>query len=610
LTDPADPVVRSRLGDIPFYAVEAPGPFWAGLVFRVGRCDEVAATTGITHLVEHLLMPARVYTDADCNATVDTMYASIWAFGEQSEVRRFLEDVVARIHALPVDRLELERGILEAEEGATGWSGVRQALALRFGPVGPGLAGYGDLGLPRITADEARRWTTERFTSGNVVLAATDSTFEIDLDLPPGPARPLPELRPIPYVEYPSFYASGAPGSLVVSLVAERSTAFTNGLWILERRLRDRLRFELGIAYDLDVDFQPLTARASHAWVAADAGQANGEQWLSEALATLDTLVEDGPTEEEIQLEGRNRRRQLADPGGWVPWLSWAAGRHLLGEPYESREDLVRQTEALQPAEVAEALGRAHASLLVLTSDEVSSPPGFAEYPLTSPHSIEGGRVHRLAGLRARLGRSGSKDRLTASPEGVMIEYAEASPPFTLTARYDATVLCLRMGEMRTLLADDGFYVTIVPDAWADGKKVVADIDAAIPHELVVTPDPLLDTRLDQVRAVAGRTFKRTFLVSDELAALPGLLEDDEELLALASGSRGWRLGLLAVTDRRIRFVYGDGTEHSFTLGRDEGVVKRMGKSDFALLLDGEWVKLTDVGPRRLNDELARVLDV
>jgi hypothetical protein len=58
------------LGSVPVRWCEADGPISAGIVFRVGRVDERLATTGITHLVEHLVAEAAGISRLDANAYV------------------------------------------------------------------------------------------------------------------------------------------------------------------------------------------------------------------------------------------------------------------------------------------------------------------------------------------------------------------------------------------------------------------------------------------------------------------------------------------------------------------------------------------------------------
>ncbi len=596
-------VVRGQFGGVPFFAAETSPPFLAGLTFRVGRADETAASAGLTHLVEHLVLPAASYPDVEHNGTVDNLYTTMWAAGEQAEVRRFIEEVLLRLQALPLERLDVERRILLAEEEAQPWSSVRQASALRFGPIGHGLSGYGEFGLRGFTVDEITRWTTERFTTGNAAIWMTDPSFELDISLPPGTPRPAPEPRPIGYIEHPCVYRGGQPGGVLLSMIAERSEAFTIGFRLLERRLRDRLRYELGFSYDVSGDLMPLTSGAAHAWIGADVSGGNVDGWCDEAVGAFDTLAADGPAEDEFESEKARMRRSDVEPARWAGWLAWTAERHLLGEPYESRAESRRASESVTRGQIAETLAAARSSLLLLGPEDTPVLPDFAEYPLSSPSRIEG-RRHRPFALPDRLRRH--RRLLTVSPGGVSLTWRDGS---RLTAQYDSTVLCFREEEARTLLTDDGFFVRIDAEDWTAGKKVLGEIDAAIPPELVVSEDPMLDARVEEVGQLARSTFKRTWMISDELKTLPRLLEDGEVLLALAKASRGWKLGLLALSDRRLHFVYGEGTKHSFVLERGRIPAQLDGSSTLKLFVEDEWISLTDVEPKGKAAELEQLLD-
>jgi predicted Zn-dependent peptidase len=109
-------VIRGTVAGIPLFAAETPPPYSAELVFRVGRADEIASTTGISHLVEHLALPAEVGEPVDYNGSVDNLFTRFSASGEPAEVHRFLERVTARLAELPAERIPTERRILLAEE--------------------------------------------------------------------------------------------------------------------------------------------------------------------------------------------------------------------------------------------------------------------------------------------------------------------------------------------------------------------------------------------------------------------------------------------------------------------------------------------------------------
>jgi hypothetical protein len=165
----------------------------------------------------------------------------------------------------------------------------------------------------------------------------------------------------------------------------------------------------------------------------------------------------------------------------------------------------------------------------------------------------------------------------------------------------------MRAPGTRTLLTDDGFFLPIVAADWTHGDELLEEIDRAILPELVVSESPGLDARADAVAELASTTFKRTWLISDELARLPMILEDEESLLVLAKASRGWKLGLVVLTDQRLHFIYEDGTKHSFVVERGPIPVKVEG-STLELFVDDEWITLTDVEPKGKAAELGQLL--
>ena len=83
-------VQKTDLGGVSCFYGDAPPPFAATLIFRVGRVDETLRTSGLTHLVEHLVMPAEPPGRYERNARVDGLFAIFWASGRRDEVLEFV----------------------------------------------------------------------------------------------------------------------------------------------------------------------------------------------------------------------------------------------------------------------------------------------------------------------------------------------------------------------------------------------------------------------------------------------------------------------------------------------------------------------------------------
>jgi hypothetical protein len=115
--------------------IDAPRPFTAALMFRVGTFDERLATRGVTHLVEHLALSVLKDVELEFNGAVEGLKTVFHTSGEPGEVGRFLGDVCRSLHDLPLQRLDVESGVLEREASMTGGAGFAgEILDAYFGP--------------------------------------------------------------------------------------------------------------------------------------------------------------------------------------------------------------------------------------------------------------------------------------------------------------------------------------------------------------------------------------------------------------------------------------------------------------------------------------------
>lgn len=468
-----------------FYA-ETPPPFVVSALFRVGRADESATTSGKTHLVEHLALPAQSRRRIDFNGTVDNIITSFWASGGEDEARAFVEATARSLAALPIDRLETERQILLAEEATQGPNLTRLAFALRYGPIGQGLTGYDEYGLRRVTREDVLEWSAERFTRGNAAIWLTGpEPGALDLELPDGARHLSPAASTISEVRdaLPSIYRGGPQGAVAFSFESDRSMAFRIGLNVLTHRIQDRLRFELGLAYNVETIFVPMTAERVHVVIVSDATDDNVRRVTAEALRTIDELAADGPSDEELDDELFQARRYSANASELQSQLFYAAAQHLLGAPDETAASLLAAQERLTSENVARSLEEARTTLLVIVPDSPVELPGLNEYPNSSATVVEGRRF-RPPGLRLR---SGSLPELVVGAEGASVSVGD----FRTAARFDECVALLRHPDgTRTLLSEDGFFVVVDPSSWRKGSEAVAAVEAAVPAELVVRMDP------------------------------------------------------------------------------------------------------------------------
>ena len=601
--------LRAEVAGIPAFVVpDGPRVPVAGLTFRVGRADETAATAGLSHLVEHLALPATTATPFDFNGTVDTLFTSFFASGDLHELREFLTSTGGLLRDLPERRFETERRILIAEEGTRSTGGARQALALRFGPMGHGLPGYFEYGLRRLEWPDVERWASSRFTAAAAAFWLAGATLEeLDIDLElldGGRCEKPPAPRSLDDLTTPGVYASGFGVGVCMSFLADRRAATRVALDAYADALRERLRYELALSYSIGHDLHALTAETSHVCVTADVADEDITAWLDHATTILDQLAADGPAEDVLARTKARYRRYDRDEPAASGWAAMCAEWELVGRAVPSHADYTTEYEAVTAEDAAQALAHMRESLLVLGPEGTPVPTGFTEYPVYSSARLDG-RRHRPASRRDRMRRRLRDVHLVSSERGV----ASVSRAGWVTAPFDRTVLCIRSQDERTLLTDDGFFLPILARDWTHGAELVDEIDRAIAGELVVPDWPPPDARgATALHELALSTFRRTWLVSEELQLLPTLLEEGEVPLVLAKASRGWKLGLLALTDRRLHFVYGDGSKHSFAVSRETVGATAKGAT-LRLDLGEESVKLTDVDPKDQAAEIVRSLD-
>ena len=513
--------LRAEIAGVPAFVVpDGPRVPVVGLTFRVGRADETAATSGLSHLVEHLALPATTATPFDFNGTVDTLFTSLFASGDLDDLRDFVATTSGLLRKPPRgatrDRAQDPRRGGEHAEHRRRTSGPRASLR----PVGHGLPGYFEYGLRRAEWPEVASWASERFTAASAAFWLSGATIDdlgLEFELPGGGRREEPPLpREIDDLSTPAVYAAGSSVGVCLSLLADRRAATRIALDIYADALRERLRYELALSYSIEHDLHALTADVSHLCVTADVADEHIATWLEEATTILDQLAGDGPSDEVLARTKARYRRYDRDEPAATGWAAMCAEWELVGRPVPTHADHAAEYDAVTTGAVAQALDGMRASLLVLGPDGTPVPTGFAEYPVFSSARLDG-RRHRPASRRDRMRRHLRDVELFSSQDGV----ASVSEAGWVTAPYERTVLCIRGEDQRTLLTDDGFFLPIVASAWTHGSELVDEIDRAIPADLVVPDWPAPDPSATAVHELARSTFRRTWLVSEELALLP-----------------------------------------------------------------------------------------
>ena len=480
------PIHRTEVDGVPTFWSEAPGPPRAALVFRVGTADEQLAHRGLTHLIEHLAMPPHGRQHFECNATVEETRTIFWASGRDHEVSSFLSETSARLSTLPLDRLDAERGILRAEEESRGPSAFRILQIEYFGAQGYGLEAYPQFRIADASPDDLTTWAARHFTAGNAALWLTGAPPPgLHLDLPAGDRVPPPRPEPLPALPAVRYWGSG--GGLTAGGLAQRSIATNATTWILGDRFRHRLRYELGVSYSLRFEYDCWTADDAFVHFWPDVREDREQEALEAMLADLDALVENGPTDEELEHTRSGMRRGVEDATYSSGLVDGMAFDELLGAQLLTRDDLLEQQDALAAGDVVEAARAVRQALLWVVPDVVEMPDDAATLvPPFSAGQVDG-RCFRRRRSRS-LRRRGSETMVIGGEGATLIFPREGA----VTVRFEdcQAILVWEKGQ-RELIGRDGFRVWVESaDEWSGGEELVALLDAGVaPDRRVLIPN-------------------------------------------------------------------------------------------------------------------------
>ena len=473
-------IAQLEVDGVPVFWTEVDGPRIASLMFRVGRADEPAHQGGITHLVEHLALAPLAQQDYPHNGFVSPLRTVFHATGTDAQLVAFVASVTASLRALPLDRILMERRILGQEASARGPAPPGMLRWFRYGFAGQGLLGADELGLGWLGPEPVAAWARTWFTRGNAAMWWSGvPPDDLRIDLPDGESRAVHPSTTVPSVTFPSRMDVGG-GGVSAGFIGTRTSATRIMQDVLVRRLRQDLRFERGLIYDVGMDYEPLDERHAHASVGMDCPREGAVEVASTVLRVLTDLREHGATDEEIAREAASFAEGAAQTGGRLGMLDGNTHDALLGHARETPVEIVAEYRAVTPDATRTAAAAALDTLLVLAPPGPYDDGALAPYPGASDHVVPGRTIKPTGwpvGPRAR------KDRLVAGPTGVSWI---APNGMANTVHYEDCVAVRHWeGTTRELWSADGFRVIVNPADWRGGAAVVAEVDAAVSPDVV-----------------------------------------------------------------------------------------------------------------------------
>jgi predicted Zn-dependent peptidase len=472
----------------------------AGLFFRVGRADETLATSGITHLVEHLTLHQHGVSDLHFNgATADT-YTLFHVEGTPDHVVEYLNGVCAALGDLPMHRLEVEKEILRTESSGRGSGPARRVALYRYGAQGYGLASYDELGLPRLDADAVADWARTHFTTENAVLWITSNTVPegLDLRLPAGRRNPLPTVTSV-LPRTPAWIPGGDDG-VFLHAVVPRSTPASLYAAVLSKALFLDLRQQGGYSYTATADYQPRDRDTATIVAMADCLPEKREAVVGAFVDVLARLRVGAITEAELAAAQASARRGLEGPDLAARRLPGWAMNLLVGHHNLTVDELREEIDGTTVADLRAVAQQVHASALVQVPALGLEWAGLDRAPETSERGVHGREFPCL--------QNQGWPRLVVGRDGVSKVWTDGQ--VTVLFRDVAAMLSWPDGGRR-LIAKDGLSVDLEPTMHEGlDEAALGLVDETVPRTAVVPLPTRAPDRIPVPAAAETPTGRRT----------------------------------------------------------------------------------------------------
>ena len=355
----------------------------AMLAFSVGTMDETLPTSGILHVIEHLVMGANRNTPIKVNASVTLDTVAFEASGRAGPVGAFLTAICRSLADPPTDRLQVEASVIAAEDGAPCHYLMAELSRLRCGNRGPGLALLQGPGPDGVTAEMVASFAAWWFSAGNAVLAVVGDLPELSLPLRPGaaPARVAVPRRTFARSEAVTNEFPGA----AVSLLVPPTTA---GGWhelavdVITHRVEERVRHLSGHSYVVDTDYVVLDDGWTHVVIYAEAPERKIDEVVTSLLEAVLQPGPDGATTAEVMAAIESRVERLHGRQAYVNQIvegellarrgvTWVASEEvaLRASTPEQVSQAVRDLTGDAQFAIHESTGRIAERLGLLVSD-------------------------------------------------------------------------------------------------------------------------------------------------------------------------------------------------------------------------------------------------
>ncbi|MCX5405143.1 insulinase family protein [Streptomyces sp. NBC_00335] len=482
-------ITHTSVDGVPTLLAHRPGPVTAGLFFRVGRADETLATSGITHLVEHLALYRHGLSDLHYNGATAAAYTHFHVTGTPADVVEYLTGVCTALGDLPMDRLSTEKEILRTEAVGHGRGAGHHSAIWRYGAQSYGLTSYPEAGLTGLTEEDVRGWAGEWFTRENAVLWITSDTVPegLTLDLPAGTRRPAPAATSA--LPRTPAYFPGEDGTVVLSAVVPRSTEASLFADVLGKELFRALRQKGGYSYTAAADYTLRDGSCATLTAFADSLPQKQDAVVGGLVDVFAALRAGRIAQSDLDAVRATRLARFDVPHTDAALLPAAALDLLMGRSAPTEKELRAEIEAVTTEDLRRIAEEVWAGALMQAPGRDVEWAGLTCAPQDSDDLVEGRRFTMYGEELVSL---------IVAEEGISL----VSTDSRITVRYeDCALMRIYPDGGRSLVGTDGFTLAVEPTLFKITEADLAPLDTGVPAAVVVrmpARDPGQIPRTDQ----------------------------------------------------------------------------------------------------------------
>jgi hypothetical protein len=387
--------------------------------------------------------------------------------GRPHEVAEFFGAVAGAVGDLPVDDMKREVAVLEIEGRKRGIPLFGEDLTIRFGPIGPGVTGWRELGFEALDADTVRAWCHHWFTASNAALWLSGPMPD-GLSLAALPEGRRPERAQLPVqLPPPRSYCSRDTPLASVSILAAREWGCGMAFAIARDRAFEELRGTRGLSYSVEIEAARIGREHGLIQLTVDGAPGTDAERCGALIDILDELVENGPREQEVEHYRSQAALFFDAPAALAHHLDRIVERRVLDIPVRTRAEVVAAWAEVTADSMTADLAHQFDTVLAIGRADSLERPGWSTYHLWSEEVVDGPTYRPISGRE--------RGELTIGSEG--LTWARDDTHHR-SVRWSEVIAAVRWTDgARGLVTLNGSTIVVVPWAWQNAAHVGGLID-------------------------------------------------------------------------------------------------------------------------------------